>query len=203
MSVANLKKRAKRLLKEARADVEPSIWRFKRFHPKYTDHAPGEIGDRVALSDAQLVIAREWGFRTWPDLLDSYELLEKAPMNTRISAEEVIPFIPSKDFQASIDFYSELFETNWQTESLCQVQAGRSRFLIQDFYDPDYVKNCMYQLMVQDVETIWTQFRESGVLNRHGNVRANPPKKEAWGTVVYLWGPAGELWHITQPLEPA
>jgi hypothetical protein len=28
--------------------------------------------------------------------------------------------------------------------------------------------------------------------------RANPPKREAWGKVVYMWGPSGELWHLTE-----
>jgi len=36
------------------------------------------------------------------------------------------------------------------------------------------------------------------VLARHSHVRADPPKREAWGKVIYLWGPSGELWHFTE-----
>ena len=113
----------------------------------------------------------------------------------------MIPFVPSKNFAASVDFYTEIFDSNWQTETLCEIQAGQSKFLVQDHYEKVYAENCMYQLMVDDVELIWNQMRESGLLARHGDVRAAEPKLEAWGKVLYLWGPAGELWHFTQPTE--
>ena len=198
MSVANLKKRAKRLLRDARANDEPALWRFKRLHPKFNERTLPGIQAEVALADAQLVLAREWGFGSWPQLLERYELLGD-DMSVKLNVREMIPFIPAKDFAASVSFYTELFDANWQTDTLCQIQAGQSKFLIQDFYVEDYANNCMYQLMVDDVQALWDQLRESGILNRHGNVRAAPPKEEAWGTVVYLWGPGGELWHLTQP----
>jgi len=203
MSVANLKKRAKRLLRDARSGIQPSLWRFKKLHPAFTNQTLDEIQKHVALADAQLVIAREWDFRSWPHLLESYELSGDNEMTTKLQVQEMIPFIPSKDFAASVAFYTEIFEANWQTDNLCQIQAGQSKFLIQDFYEPEYANNCMYQLMVDDVGAIWEQLRDSGLLNRHGDVRATPPKKEEWGTVVYLWGPGGELWHITEPDQTA
>jgi len=52
-----------------------------------------------------------------------------------------------------------------------------------------------YRLLVNR----WNQIQTSGVLENYTGVRATPPKKEPWGaTVVYIWGPAGELWHISQ-----
>ena len=109
----------------------------------------------------------------------------------------MVTFIPAKDFGASVRFYEELFDVNWQTERLCQIQAGASRFLIQDFYQSDYANNSMYQLFVDDVDATWQRLQSSGVLTRHA-VRAQQPKQEAWGRVIYVWGPAGELWHLTQ-----
>jgi hypothetical protein len=57
----------------------------------------------------------------------------------------------------------------------------------------------MYQLLVDDIDATWQQLQSSGVLTRHGTmVKARPPKQETWGHLIYLWGPAGELWHLTQ-----
>jgi hypothetical protein len=30
------------------------------------------------------------------------------------------------------------------------------------------------------------------------NIKFNPVKDEPWGKVIYLWGPSGELWHVTE-----
>jgi hypothetical protein len=109
-----------------------------------------------------------------------------------------VPFVPSKDFATSVRFYSELFDVNWRTDQVCQVQAGRSKFLIQNYYDEGWAKNAMFQMLVDDADAIWKQLESSGVLTRYAGVRAQPPKQETWGRVVYLWGPAGELWHFTQ-----
>ena len=122
-----------------------------------------------------------------------------ATNDSKLDVIEMVTFIPAKDFAASVRFYDELFEVNWQTDKLCQIQAGNSKFLIQDFYQPDFANNSMYQLLVDDIDVTWQQLQSSGVLTRYGApVKARPPKQEAWGRVIYLWGPAGELWHLTQ-----
>lgn len=118
--------------------------------------------------------------------------------DSKLDAIEMVPFIPAKDFAVSVRFYSELFAVNWQTDALCQIQAGHSKFLIQDYYQADYATNCMYQMIVTDADATWLKLQSSGVLARYDGVKARPPKQEAWGRVIYLWGPAGELWHLTQ-----
>jgi predicted enzyme related to lactoylglutathione lyase len=147
-------------------------------------------------------MAREWGYPNWTALKNAvvHEFGGHA-MSAQLvqsSVREMIPFIPAKDFAASVRFYEELFQVNWRTDRLCQIQAGRSKFLIQDYYQTDYANNSMYQLLVDDVEAVWALLKSSGILTRHGDVRAQAPTQEAWGKVVYLWGPAGELWHLTQ-----
>lgn len=62
-SLENLKKQAKRLQKAVRAgDTESLAW-VREFHPRAED----AIG-KFALSDAQLVTARAYGFVSWPNL---------------------------------------------------------------------------------------------------------------------------------------
>jgi predicted enzyme related to lactoylglutathione lyase len=82
--------------------------------------------------------------------------------DAKLDVTEMVTFIPARDFAASVRFYGELFDVNWQTDSLCQIQAGHSKFLIQDFYQSEFANN------------------------------------STWGRVIYLWGPSGELWHLTQ-----
>ena len=82
-SLEQYKKQAKELLKAYRsADVE-SIRRVKRNHPRFASLAePGlEIG-KFALADAQLVIAREHGFESWPKFAKQIEVI-----NSQMAAE--------------------------------------------------------------------------------------------------------------------
>ncbi|HEY1526625.1 MAG TPA: ankyrin repeat domain-containing protein [Candidatus Angelobacter sp.] len=69
------KKQAKDLLKAYRsADVE-SIRRVKRNHPRFEKLAePGFDISKFALADAQLVIAREHGFESWPKFTKRIEV---------------------------------------------------------------------------------------------------------------------------------
>jgi predicted enzyme related to lactoylglutathione lyase len=176
------------------------LWRFKRLHPKFGDVDLATIRDSIKLADAQLVIAREWGYATWAALKEgAHDELAGGTASAKLDVNEMVSFIPAKDFAASVRFYEELFAVNWRADTLCQIQAGRSKFLIQNHYQADWANNSMFQLTVDDAEAAWRTLKSSGVLTRHGDVRAQAPKQEAWGRVVYLWGPAGELWHLTQP----
>ena len=61
-SLENLRKQAKRLLAEARAGEEGALARLREFHPR-----AAELGV-PSLHDAQLVVARSYGFASWPKL---------------------------------------------------------------------------------------------------------------------------------------
>jgi ankyrin repeat protein len=76
------KKQAKELLKAYRsADVE-TIRRVKRSHPRFEKLSePGFEISKFALADAQLVIAREHGFESWPKFTKRIEV-----MNSEIAA---------------------------------------------------------------------------------------------------------------------
>ena len=52
----------------------------------------------------------------------------------------------------------------------------------------------MLQLIVKDINAARNQIESMGdLLGKY-----EPIKQEPWGKVIYLWGPAGELWHITE-----
>ena len=70
-SLENLRKQAKTLLKAFQADDQNALARFQAFHPRLNKTQP------VALSDAQLVIARTYGFASWAKLKHHLEVVDE------------------------------------------------------------------------------------------------------------------------------
>lgn len=62
------KKRAKDLLKAVRAGDAAALARTRYSHPRLAHRTESEIAAMAKLSDAQWVIAREYGFASWPKL---------------------------------------------------------------------------------------------------------------------------------------
>src|SRR5689334_7533585 len=70
------RKQAKELLRAARAFEQDALVRFHKHHPRVRDAAtPPSAQTRVALADAQLVVAREHGFPSWPAFVSQVEKL--------------------------------------------------------------------------------------------------------------------------------
>src|SRR5215469_39387 len=68
-SLVHLKYQAKDLLKEHAAHDRQAAQRIREFHPRFERALDPEIFEvRLSLSDAQLTIAREHGFPSWPRL---------------------------------------------------------------------------------------------------------------------------------------
>jgi ankyrin repeat protein len=68
-SLENLKKQAKTLLKEWRAGNAETLARIRAAHPQYTRISDQEFRAlNPRLTDCQLVLAREAGFESWPQL---------------------------------------------------------------------------------------------------------------------------------------
>ena len=61
-SLEQLRKQAKELVKAYRGGDRAAVARFHAHHPRITS------GELVALADAQLVLAREYGFASWARL---------------------------------------------------------------------------------------------------------------------------------------
>jgi hypothetical protein len=80
----HLKYQAKDLLKERIAHTPGIAQRFREFHPRFRRATDSEVFDaQLSLSDAQLTIAREYGFPSWarlkrhienPTLSDRFDL---------------------------------------------------------------------------------------------------------------------------------
>ncbi len=63
------RKQARELLQAARALDPEALKRFRDHHPRFAEHAESTLRSaRLSLHDAQLVLAREYGFASWPKL---------------------------------------------------------------------------------------------------------------------------------------
>ena len=68
-SLESDRKRAKSLLRALRSAEPESLTRLRTHHPRFQQRGDEAISpDRLRLADAQLVIAREYGFSSWPHL---------------------------------------------------------------------------------------------------------------------------------------
>ncbi len=108
---------------------------------------------------------------------------------------EIRTFIPSKDYELSKSFYRLLgFSSQTVSDELTIFTKDACTFFLQKYYNEEFAKNLMLQLVVADIDAAFTFISELEL----SDIRYTEIKQEAWGKVVYLWGPSGELWHITE-----
>ena len=82
---------ARELLNAARADDPAALGRLRAHHPRLAALAEAEWPpERLALHDAQLVLAREYGFASWPKL--------KAHIEATLAARRTRPFVPELEY---------------------------------------------------------------------------------------------------------
>ena len=104
-------------------------------------------------------------------------------------------FIPSKDYEESQSFYQAMgFKMEPASDDLSIFTNGTCSFFLQRFFNKEFADNLMLQLSVPDIHEAFEVISNIKAFD----IRYEPIKEERWGKVVYLWGPAGELWHITE-----
>ncbi len=112
-----------------------------------------------------------------------------------MKALEIRPFVPSKDYQASISFYqAKGFNIDKISDDLALCTMGSCGFYLQKYFNQEFAENLMLQLSVFDISEFADMLRR----DENKTTRYQPIKEEPWGKVIYLWGPVGELWHITE-----
>ena len=75
---------------------------------------------------------------------------------------DIKAFIPSKDYEISKSFYSEIgFESEFVSEGLTLFQNGGCLFFLQRFFNEDLANNCMLQLCVSDIDTAYNLCSQS------------------------------------------
>lgn len=119
------------------------------------------------------------------------------------SAPDVValrPFVPAKDFEASLRFYVDLgFTPTRISDSLASLQLGPFGFLLQKFDVQGFAGNFMMHLLVNDVAGWWKHIASLDLAGNYGVRAPRAPALQPWGlTVAYVIDPSGVLWHIAQ-----
>ena len=82
-SLEHLKSQAKQLLKAQKENSLDALQRIRAFFPKLSDATASEIQEAVfGLQDAQLTIAREYGFASWTRLKEEVQHQEQIAAGT-------------------------------------------------------------------------------------------------------------------------
>ncbi|MFA3790474.1 lactoylglutathione lyase [Aliiglaciecola sp. SL4] len=115
-----------------------------------------------------------------------------------MQVEDIKVFIPSLDYDKSISFYNQLgFNCDYVTDDLTLCKNGECYFFIQRYYNQQLAENLMLQICVSDIQEAYALAQKSQYKTKLSEIQ-----KEPWASVFYLWGPAGELLHITQLNNP-
>jgi predicted lactoylglutathione lyase len=112
-----------------------------------------------------------------------------------MTALDIRTFIPSKDYKGSMAFYKRIgFTVSSISDELSICTMGKCSFYLQNYYDKTFAENSMILLSVSSVDEFFQLLERE----ENASVRRQPIKEEPWGKVIYMWGPAGELWHVTE-----
>lgn len=112
----------------------------------------------------------------------------------------LLPFVPSgPDFARALDFFSELgFEVQWRDGGLAGLRRGGAAFMLQDIDVPEWQKNQMLTIVVDDLDGFWQEIAGKDIETRFSGVRLKEPKDYPWGREVHIVDPAGVCWHVRQ-----
>jgi len=111
-----------------------------------------------------------------------------------LEADDIRVFLPSKDYESSKEFYTDLgFLGERVTDDLTIFENGNCTFFLQNFYKQQHAENLMLQLCVSNIDAAYLCAQSA----RHKQ-KVSSIEHEPWGKVFYLWGPSGELWHVTE-----
>ena len=116
-----------------------------------------------------------------------------------LDAAAARPFLPTRDFGASIAFYEALGFTKLLEGDVAIFGIGATSFLLMRGYQQDWADNCMMQLMVDDLDTWWAHIRSLDLPGRFGVREPKEPEMQPWGLrVAYVVDPTGILWHVAE-----
>ncbi|MDM1046301.1 glyoxalase [Myroides sp. 1354] len=110
---------------------------------------------------------------------------------------ELKSFIPAKDFQISLAFYSALgFEILWQDDQLCLFALRDTKFFLQHFYNRELAENTMLHLQVENADD-WYHHIQSLNLCETFDCKITAPENREWKMRDFiLIDPSGVLWRI-------
>lgn len=118
---------------------------------------------------------------------------------SNLKTVELKAFIPSKDFDVSKSFYTEIgFTKASDQDGVAYFHCGNCSFLLQDFYDKSLAENLMMHLLVEDIKSWHEKIASSGVAEKY-HVNISAITEQPWGMLDFLvHDPSGVLWRFGQ-----
>ena len=111
-----------------------------------------------------------------------------------------VPFIPTKDFEKTIEFYKALGFEAEEVQSgetrTCYVYYEDNALILQEYYVKDWAENTMLTIHVSDLEAFISNLQD--VLNVYPEAKFNGPKDFGWGNQIHLLDTTGVLIHVFQ-----
>src|ERR1044072_4936857 len=112
--------------------------------------------------------------------------------NVPSGTELIRPFIPAKDFELSKRFYEALGFEKVLDGEVAIFKAGSGGFILQRYFQEEWAKNSMMQLMVDDLDLWWDYVESLDLTSRFGVPAPKPPALQPWGLrVAYVVDPSG------------
>ena len=158
-SLEHLKSQAKQLLKAHQEGSSDTFQRIRSFFPKLSNATDADVQDTAfGLQDAQLVIAREYGFASWTRLKEAVRHQERDTEST--SAEDTLFQILRIDdhTQADIQHVEELITAD---PSLVSVRDENGRTPIEALASRSLI-NFGKERWYRPIRQLYDLFREHG-----------------------------------------
>ena len=121
-----LRRKAKELLRAYRESDEEAVAAFEKFHPRINDADGNEAArpNDAKLSDAQLVVARAMGVKSWPRLIQAMEMTSAIHRNDADAVRALIdkhPELLHEDAQGK--------KSNWGAPMSYAANLGRDKII--------------------------------------------------------------------------
>lgn len=123
-------------------------------------------------------------------------------MSIPTGTERIRPFLPTRDFDLSKQFYQSLgFEMVLDGE-VAIFDTACGGFILQRYYQKEWAENSMVHLLVDDLDAWWSHIEALDLQTRFGVQMLKAPAMQPWGLrVAYVSDPCGVLWHFAQRPE--
>jgi len=111
----------------------------------------------------------------------------------------ITPFLPAKDFELSLRFYTDLgFSKVVEIENAIRLEMGGYSFWLQNYYVEEWANNCMLCLYVDDIQEWWKKVNDLNIEESYGNTAKilSKPHDQQGTQMMQITDPSGVLWHI-------
>ncbi len=120
-----------------------------------------------------------------------------------LATSDIKPFIGSRDFDESRDFYIAMgWKLNFDAGDIAELQLGDHRFYLQKYYQRKWCENSMLHITVDDAQSWFEHATKVLRESTCGAAKVREPSEQSYGALVtFVWDPSGVLLHFAQPIK--